>query len=109
QPAGAPHTDINNVQSDRTTVPGYGSGANGAADNRPAQPIYENSAAMGNRPMPMRGAQAPTPAIEQQSNGGNNSANGQRGEIGVWLVENSGQGVRVARLARGGAAEQAGS
>src|SRR5262249_18406573 len=38
-----------------------------------------------------------------------NSASGQqRGEIGVWLVENGGDGVRVARLVRGGAADQAG-
>jgi membrane-associated protease RseP (regulator of RpoE activity) len=113
QPAGPPmraQSDTPNQQSDRTTVSGYGSSSSSAADNRPVQPLYENSAATGGQSMPMRDAQADNSAMAgQRDNGANNAANGQRrGEIGVWLVENGGQGVRVGRLARGGAAEQAG-
>ncbi len=43
-----------------------------------------------------------------QSDSGATAANGQRGEIGVWLTANGGQGVRVGRLARDGAADRAG-
>jgi len=103
-------SDTPNQQSDRTTVSGYGAASRSAADNRPVQPIYENSAAMGGQGMPMRDAQADNSAMAgQRDNEANSSASGQqRGEIGVWLVENGGQGVRVGRLARGGAADRAG-
>jgi hypothetical protein len=103
-------TDTPNQQTDRTTVPGYGANSNNAPDNRPVQPIYQNSAAIGGREMPMRDAQADNSAMAgQRDNGANNSASGQqRGEIGVWLTENGGQGVRVGRLASGGAADRAG-
>ena len=43
-----------------------------------------------------------------QRDSGTTAANGQRGEIGVWLTANGGQGVRVGRLARDGAADRAG-
>ena len=60
--------------------------------------------------MPMRDVPADNSAMAgQRDNTTNNSAIGQRrGEIGVWMVENGGQGVRVDRLARGGAADRAG-
>lgn len=113
QSAGPPmraQSDTPNQQADRTTVPGYGSSSNGAVDNRPTQPIYENSAAAGGRMTPMRDVPADNSVMTgQRDNGASGSASGQqRGEIGVWLVENGGQGVRVGRLARDGAADRAG-
>lgn len=113
QPAGPlqqPQADTANQPADHTTVAGYGPNSNNAPDNRPIQPIYQNSAAAGGRPMPMRGAPMDNTAITAQHEmSATSSANGQqRGEIGVWLVENGGEGVRVARLVRGGAADQGG-
>jgi hypothetical protein len=87
-------------QTDRTTVPGYTSNSRVDISNKPRQPLYENSAAAGgNRDMSMN---------DTQRDSGAPAANGQRGEIGVWLTENGGRGVRVGRLARDGAAERAG-
>ncbi|HEX4412205.1 MAG TPA: PDZ domain-containing protein [Lacipirellulaceae bacterium] len=113
QPAGPPQlpqADTANQPADHTTIAGYGPNSSNAADTRPAQPIYQNSAAMGAGPMPMRVTPMDSTAMTaQHDTSANNSANGQqRGEIGVWLIENGGEGVRVARLVRGGAADQAG-
>jgi hypothetical protein len=99
QPAG-PTQVTPDQQTDRTTVPGYTPNSTVDTSTKPRQPLYENSAvAGGSRDMSMNG---------MQRDSGATAASGPRGEIGVWLTANGGQGVRVGRLARDGAADRAG-
>jgi hypothetical protein len=101
-----------NQHADNAALPGSsGAGMSNAAANAPRQPLYENSAATDDRSMLRNRDDANRSAANRQgdANGSMSSSTGQqRGEIGVWLVENGGQGVRVGRVTMGGAADRAG-
>jgi hypothetical protein len=87
-----------------------GNGSMSNSVNSGTQRLYDNSAAMGNRSgMQDRNMDRSMLDNGRDMNDRSTANNGQpRGEIGVWLVENGGQGVRVGRIAGGGAAERAG-
>ncbi len=101
EPAG-PLQTTQDQQTDRTTIPGATANPGADVNNKLRQPLYENSAAAGGeRDMSSNG-------MQRDSGSSRIAPNGRRGEIGVWLTANGGQGVRVGQVAAGGAADKAG-
>ncbi len=88
------------------------------ASIEPRQEIVAPSTRAGQQPsgtwapaesaFPAPSGRAAMPRDEQLRGGQAPIAGGQRGELGVWLVESGGPGVQVRRITPGSAADQAG-
>jgi len=84
----------------------------------PEQPLYQNSAAVdGQHAAPLSSgpqersmlSHNPTlPSTSQPPMMDQTYTNQPRGELGVWLTDNSGPGVRISRITSGSAADRAG-